>query len=349
VAPRRGAARVVAAALVTGALLLVGALPAAADPAGPTNYTSSVTAVDPDVGGVAFAVLGGDAYVEVTVAPGSTVAIDGYDGEPYLRVLPDGTVERNEASPTRWLNDARYGAADTTVPPEASSDAPPRWEAVATGGTYAWHDHRVHWMSPELPPNVDPDAGAVQPVTDWELPVTVDGEDVIVRGELAWLPPVSPIPAVLTVLLVAALGVVLLLRRPALAPVVTIVGALAAGVVGLAGSLGLPPGADTDPAHLILPAVSLALVGVGYAVRSRPGTGPMLVGALAGVPLLVFSVLLLRALTAPIVPTSLPDLVARLLVGVVLGAAVASLVAAGRALVGAGPGTSDGRTVPSTA
>jgi hypothetical protein len=349
VTPRRGTARLVAGALVTGVLLLLGALPAAADPAGPTNYTSSVTSVEPDVGGVTFDVLGGDAYVEVTVAPGSTVAVDGYDGEPYLRVLPDGRVERNEASPTRWLNDARYGAADTTVPPEASSDAPPRWEAVAAGGTYAWHDHRVHWMSPELPPNVDPGAGAAQPVTAWELPVTVDGEDVVVRGELVWLPPVSPIPAVVTVLLVAALGVALLLRRPVLAPVVTVVGAVAAGVVGLAGRLGLPPGADSDPAHLLLPAVSLALVGVGYAVRSRPGIGPALVGALAGVPLLVFSLLLVRALTAPIVPTSLPDLVARLLVGVVLGAAVASLVAAGRALAGPGPGTTDGRTVTSAA
>jgi hypothetical protein len=339
--------RPAAALLLTGALLLVGALPAAADPAGPTNYTSNVTTVDPDVEGVAFDVLGGDAYVEVTVDTGTTVEVAGYDDEPYLRVLPDGTVERNEASPTRWLNDARYGAADTTVPPEASSDAPPRWEVAATGGTYAWHDHRVHWMSPELPPNVDPDAGAVQPVTAWELPVTVDGEDVVVRGELAWLPPVSPIPAALTVLLVAALGVILLLRRPVLAPIVTVVGALAAGVVGLAGSLGLPPGADTDPAHLILPAVSLALVAVGYAVRSRPGIGPTLVGALAGVPLLVFSVLLLRALTAPIVPTSLPDLGARLLVAVVLGAGVASLVAAGRAL--AGMGSSDARAVTTPA
>jgi hypothetical protein len=141
--------------------------------------------------------------------------------------------------------------------------------------------------------------------------------------------------------------VVLLLRRPLLAPIVTVVGALAAGVVGLAGSLGLPPGADTDPAHLILPAVSLALVAVGYAVRSRPGIGPTLVGALAGVPLVVFSVLLLRALTAPIVPTSLPDLGARLLVAVVLGAGVASLVAAGRALVGMG--SSDARAVTSPA
>jgi hypothetical protein len=337
VSVRRSLLRATAAAALTCGSLVAGALPAAADPAGPTNYESEVMAVDPPTDDVAVSVLGGDAFVEVRAEAGTTVEIDGYDGEPYLRFGPDGRVERNEASPTRWLNDARYGAAETTVPPEASSEAPPRWEVVADEGTYAWHDHRVHWMSPDLPPNVDPGAGQAQPVTAWELPLTVDGEEVVASGELVWLPPASPVPAAVTVLLVAGLGVALLLRRPAFAPVVTVVGALAAGTVGVAGSVGLPPGADADPAHVILPAVSLVLVGVAFAVRSRPGLGPALVGGLAGLPLLVFSVLLFRALTAAIVPTVLPDLAARLLVAVTLGAAIAALVAAGRSVVGPSP------------
>ncbi len=143
--------RVVTTSLLAGLVLAVGAAPAAADPAGPTNYTSSVTGVDPATDAIDVEVRGGDAFVVLTAAPGTTVEVAGYDGEPFLRIGPDGTVERNEASPARWLNEARYGARDTAVPPEASSDAPPRWEPVADGGTYAWHDHRVHWMSPALP------------------------------------------------------------------------------------------------------------------------------------------------------------------------------------------------------
>ncbi|MEX1162803.1 MAG: hypothetical protein WEB03_04415 [Nitriliruptor sp.] len=325
--------RVTTTSLLTGLVLVVGAAPAAADPAGPTNYTSSVTGVEPATDTISVAVRGGDAFVELTAAPGTTVEVAGYDDEPFLRFQPDGTVERNEASPARWLNDARYGAADTTVPPEASSDAPPRWEPVAEGGTYAWHDHRVHWMTPTLPRNVDPGADGPQRVTAWELPLTVDGEPVTVSGELGWEPSVSALPAGFVALLVLGAGVAAASRFPAASVTVTLVGVVAAGTVGLAGSLGLPPGADSEPALVLLPAVALALVGVGLAVRGRAGLGPELIGALAGVPLLVWSVLLLRALTAPIVPTSLPDVVARLLVAVALGAGLASLVAAGRAVL----------------
>lgn len=330
-------ARAGVTALVAGALLAVAPTAAAADPAGPTNYDSRVTSIDPAVDGLEVEVLGGDAYVQVTVPSGSTATVAGYDPggtELYLRFLPDGTVERNEASPTRWLNDERYGAE---VPPEASAEAPPRWEPVASGGTYAWHDHRVHWMSPGLPGELDPGADEPQRVQDWTLQLTVDDQPVEVTGELDYLPSPSPVLPALVLLLVLGAGVALALRRPTTVPLVALVGAVAAAVVGAASVTGLPPGADSDPALLILPGVALVLLLVAVAIRGRPGIGPRLIGALAGLPLVVWGVLLIRAFVVPIVPTALPTGVTRVLVAVVLGAGLASLVAAARTVVAADP------------
>jgi hypothetical protein len=318
---------------LVGLVLVVTASPAAADPAGPTNYRSTVTGADTELDGVEVDVLGGDAYVLVEVEPGVEVVVDGYEDEPYLRISADGTVERNEASPSRWLNDARFGGLEVTVPPEASAEAPPRWEVVADGGRYAWHDHRVHWMVPGIPDQVDPGAGEVQRVSDWELELSVDGQDAAVSGQLDWVPSPSPVLPVIVTLVVAALGVVLVLRRPAVAPVVALVGAAAAGTVGVASAVGLPPGADWEPALVVLPAVTLLLVGVSRLLRRRGGTGAAVVTALAGFPILVWSVLLVRAFASPIVPTALPSPLARVLIAVALGVGLVAVVDTARAVL----------------
>lgn len=328
--------RVLVTTLMAGVMLLLAPTAAVADPAGPTNYDARVTGIDPPVDGLEVEIIGGDAYVEMTVPPGRTATVAGYEpGELYLRFLTDGTVERNEAAPTRWLNDARYGAAEVTPPPEADAEAPPRWEPVATGGTYAWHDHRVHWMSPALPRQIDPGSTERQRVMTWSLPLTVDDEPVEVAGELDYVPSPSPVVPGLVLVLVLAGGVLLAVRRPAAAPLVALVGAVAAAVVGAASVVGLPPGTDSDSTLLILPAVALALVVAGAAIRRRGGIAPELVAALAGLPLVVWGVLLARSLVAPIVPTSLPDGVARVLVAVVLGAGLAALVTAVRLVIAA--------------
>lgn len=313
--------------LLVTAVLLGLAAPASGDPAGPTHYRSTVTDLTPAIDTVEVEVLGGDAYVVVRAAPGTTVEVAGYDDEPFVRILEDGTVERNEASPARWLNEARFGALDTSVPPEASAEAPPRWEQVATGGAYAWHDHRVHWMSPADPRQIDTGLDEVQPVQTWELELTVDGEPVVAAGELVWVPGGAPVVPVGLALLVAAAGVAAVLRGGVAARWVAVAGALPAAVVGVAATVGWPAGADSDPALLILPGMAVLLAVVSHLIRSRPGIGPDLLGAASGIPLLVWGVLWSRALVAPIVPTVLPDVAARSLVGVVLGVGVTAVVA----------------------
>jgi len=81
------------------ALGVVDATPAAADGTGPSRYESVIDDVQPDLDEVEVEIVGGDAFFQVTADEGTEVAIDGYDGEPYLRIDADGTVFENTRSP----------------------------------------------------------------------------------------------------------------------------------------------------------------------------------------------------------------------------------------------------------
>ena len=80
--------------------MLVAALSAApqpvlADAAGPTDFRSEVLSVTPATDAITVSIEGGDAFVRVVVEPGHEVIVPGYEGEPYLRISADGTVEEN--------------------------------------------------------------------------------------------------------------------------------------------------------------------------------------------------------------------------------------------------------------
>ena len=117
----------------------------------------------------------------------------------YMRIaiasFATGVVERNRRSPATALNETRYGNE-----PAAGSDpeAPPEWEEVASGGEYAWHDHRIHWMTLD-----DPAVAPGEVVLEWTVPLTVDGESVEVEGTLVREAPVSPWPWVALAVAVA--------------------------------------------------------------------------------------------------------------------------------------------------
>ncbi len=88
--------------------------------------------------------------------------------EPYLRFLPGGEVQENRNSPTTYQNEERYGS---DAPDFAQPDADPDWVTVADDGTYAWHDHRAHWMQPIRPAGKAPGDRIVEQV----IPLVVDG------------------------------------------------------------------------------------------------------------------------------------------------------------------------------
>jgi hypothetical protein len=101
------------------------------------------------------------------------------------------------------------------LPGEADPSAEPAWEEVAPRETYEWHDHRIHWMSTTLPPQVEAAKDQPHHVFDWEVPATLDGRSLAISGSLTYEPPPEGSPTILIVVLVVVLaaGVALAVLR----------------------------------------------------------------------------------------------------------------------------------------
>lgn len=151
---------------------------------GNPEYRSVIEELRPANQAIQLEVIDYDADIKLTAAPGTEVELPGYEGEPYMRILADGTVEVNERSPSAYLNSDRYGAVE--VPDSADPEADPAWEEVRSDGTFQWHDHRAHWMSPEPPERLRGVSERTK-VFAYEIPLTVDGQDSTIHGTLWWV------------------------------------------------------------------------------------------------------------------------------------------------------------------
>ena len=309
--------RLAGGALSALAALAIGARPAAADPPRPTDYRSTITAVDPEADGIDVRIVGGDAFLELDVAEGHEVVVEGYGEEPYLRFLDDGTVERNRLSEATYLNEDRQGAV--TIPAEADNTAPPDWEVVADGGSYAWHDHRIHCMGGSTPPGAEP--GEV--VQSWTVDMTVDGTPVVVAGELVMAEDVSPLPWIALGLAGVALVVVLGRRAPAATAAVAMVGAaLGALIAGWGEYAVAPEGAGANPLLVAIPLMGLVAAVAGVVLRRR-SAGPTLTLA-AAAAVIGWGLLRAEVLWTPVLPTDLPAALDRALTALALGLSVAA-------------------------
>ncbi len=251
---------------VLAALWLVTAPgPASADPPGPTDYLSEVVEIDPEVPGIIVEIIGGDSFVLLTVASGVAVDVVGYSGEPYLRFLPDGTVEENRLAPSKYLNEDRYAAGD--IPDEADADAVPQWEVVAGDGSYAWHDHRTHWMNELAPPG----RGPGDQVAEGVVPLFVNGVEVDVTVASVWQDPPSALPVGLGLTVGLLLAYAMLRRRDKLSAVVISGLAVVAAVVGGAAYLSVPSETVPPWSLWVFPLTSAALAGWVLIARNRPG------------------------------------------------------------------------------
>lgn len=317
-------------AIATFASLLVLTSPAAAHGRGSdaTNFDSRLLNT-PDLDAVSWGVQGSDEYLSVTNTSGSELVVLGYEGEPYLRVGPEG-VWRNRNSPATYLNEDRY--AQTTVPSHADPEAEPDWERISDGSDHYWHDHRIHWMAPVVPPQVRDNPTDAQVVQDWTVPFVVEGEQYEVAGELWWVPAPPAWPwVVLGVLLSlpALAGVrasdredgLRLLVRPAAAVL---------GVVALLNVIHLVDDVAAAPAPLpntLLAAVQTAMfLGIGLfgAVRGwQAGDGAFTaLGVGSGAVLIGQGILYAPVLASSQLTSVFPEVLGRLAIGWSIGQAL---------------------------
>jgi hypothetical protein len=206
--------------LVCAAALLL--LPASGAPAKTAeqskNLVSRVSALRPPAPGLVLVVVDGDRFLRLQNGARAAIVVEGYDNEPYLRFRPDGTVQENTRSPSKYVNEDRYGRRP--VPPQAKAGAAPKWKTVSRDGTRQWFDHRIHVMTPGTPEEVK-DTSKRTKIFDWRVPMTVDGRPVAALGTLTWVPDQSDSGGVSAGLIAGlgalaaalAVGALLLVRR----------------------------------------------------------------------------------------------------------------------------------------
>jgi hypothetical protein len=203
---------------LAGAAVALGIATVAAQPpayAKGAEIVSEMRATKPPVSGLEVEVAGGDKFLLLRNSTGKQVVVKGYEDEPYLRFLPNRVVEVNTRAPSKYANEDRY--ALTPLPPQANSDAPPKWQVVSRDGTYRWFDHRIHSMERGRPPQVK-DESVRTKIFDWAVPMTVGGAQVRALGTLEWVPEDSSGGSTG---LIAALGAAALLALAALAFLLT--------------------------------------------------------------------------------------------------------------------------------
>jgi hypothetical protein len=186
--------------------------------AGNPDYESLVRGVTPQIPGFSVAVLSGDDRLEVENSGSRTVTIYGYNRrpkDPYIRLSRGGKVEVNLRSPAYYLNQERYSGAH--VPDSADPKAPPQWKVVERTGRYEFHDHRMHWMSKSVPPQVT-DKSKRTKIVAWNVPLSAQGTPGAIQGELFWrgsgpAVPVAAFVAFGVIVLLGGVSVVVVRRR----------------------------------------------------------------------------------------------------------------------------------------
>jgi hypothetical protein len=255
------------------------------------------------------------------------VFVEGYDHGPWLHVSPDGIVEENQRSPATYQNASRYGSeAPADVTPESERNDPPEYKQVATDGTFAWHDHRIHWMSPQPPPNAH-EGDVIFP--DWQVPMKVDGTSVVVHGRLVLEKSVSPIPWIALALLLAAAVVVAGRGTSTFAATLALtLASVLALEIGLVAYRSVPSAAGPNNLEIALPAIA-TVAAVAALVLHRRSAG--VIAALASVATLSgWAFMRVSVLFEPVLPTNSPFNLDRGATAAALGCSVAAAILAVR-------------------
>jgi len=228
-------------------LMALAAVPAAAHEGDP-RYRSLVERIVPPTAGLTARVLDHDDALLLVNESGKAVVVLDADGEPYARLLADGTVQLNRESALVRENrgDDEAAAAprlyaSTDVGPllahgdeehEPGEEQPdpsrrtgsaeqhaPQWSTLDRTGRLQWHDPRISYRERPVPPQVT-DQSQETKVKDWRVPLLVAGQAADIAGTLTWVGEPGggssfPTAAVvsLVVLALLAVAVVVLVRR----------------------------------------------------------------------------------------------------------------------------------------
>ena len=289
----------------------------AVQPRDTESVIESVVPALPDT--VTISVVGSDTYLRVE-SDGAMVEVPGYEGEPYLRIDPDGTVQINDSSMTTLLNSERYGRVD--MGSFAASDVP-AWRTIGTDGVAMWHDHRSHWMSPLRPGTID-ERGTVQ---KFDIPIVVDGTTVTVSGALYLREKASVLWWVAAAVAVALAVVTALRHRTVFYVLVTAVAGLGV-LVGTLEYFGLPDGARITPVLVLFSLGALAIAAAAMLPRfaRNGGLTAMSLNAGAGATMVVAAWLCIDQVRAAYVPGIDQEWMARLVVPAMLAVGVVSVV-----------------------
>jgi hypothetical protein len=328
------------AAWLAAGLVLLTASPALAhalDGAAPSNYRTRILDVEPEKPGIVVEVVEAGNRLSLTNDTPDEVVVIGYRKEPYLRVGPHGVFE-NLRSPATYRNRSRLPTAE--VPAKASNDptTPPEWKKVSAGSSARWHDHRVHWMGLQPPGPVRAEPGQEHVIIPaWEVPLRVGPDEILVKGDLAWIPGPSKLPwlglAAAAGLALAGLVLIPGAKRHRLAQTALIV-ALAAVVVldvarlaGLAGDVGSSLGRAAGQNLQAVAGWVTAVAAAALLLRGEARIGPALAAG-AGVLFALGALGDLDVLSRSQVPTDAPVWLPRLSVATGLGLGLGLLVVA---------------------
>jgi hypothetical protein len=314
-------------AAASAVLVLLPAVPAHAHPPGieaAVDYRVRVTSVRPEADGVRVRFVADGSRLELRSDPPRTVEVLGYDGEPMLRVGPDGAWE-NALAPSLYVD--QPGAATRAG---ASPGAQPQWRRVGDQNLVRWQDHRALWHGGP-PPQVATDPGRAHRVLDWAVPIRVDGEQVKIIGFTEWVPPPRAGDWWLAVLLLVAALVVagrVAHRYPAAARLGSGAVALAVGLAAI-GYQVLVVVDNAEPGGFAVALLSraaplvvgLALVAGAVLTWLRRGSSSGFFLLAIGGPLIAFLAGLenVALLSHSVAPVSLDPLWARLAEVLVLG------------------------------
>jgi len=220
--------RIRKAALSAALASALAAVPAAAHEGDP-HYRSTVNRIVPTTDGLSGTILDHDDELQLVNKSAKDVVVLDEDGEPYARLLADGTVQVNaRSSMARGENAPPPGAeASATLLAHAGHEhgaATPAtaWVTVDRVGRYAWHDPRINYRVRAVPPQVT-DTSKETKVKDWRVPVLVAGQAGDVLGTLTWLGepgggssfPTAAVVSLVVLGLLAVAAVMLVRRRRA--------------------------------------------------------------------------------------------------------------------------------------